>query len=175
MEHTEEYKSDRLVELGYVAGVVGVTGWLKVHSHTEPRDNIFSYAAWNLVRQGGSAQPYEVAETRIQGKSLQAKLRGVEDRDQAADLLGCTIAVQRHELPQTEVGVYYWTDLEGLTVVNTAGVLLGKVDRLIPTGAHDVLVVRGDEERLIPFVLDQVVKSVELEQRRIVVAWESDY
>jgi 16S rRNA processing protein RimM len=175
MEHTEEYKSDRLVELGHVAGVLGVKGWLRVHSYTEPRDNIFHYTTWELVRKDRSAQSYSVEEVGKQGKALHVKLSGVEDRDQAAELLNCVIAVDRHQLPPAEVGVYYWTDLEGLTVVNTAGALLGTVERLIPTGAHDVLVVKGDEQHLIPFVMEQVVKSVELEQQRIVVAWESDY
>lgn len=175
MEHTEEYKSNRLVELGYLAGVVGVKGWLRVHSYTEPRDNIFQYTTWNLVRADRAPQDCSIEEFRSQGKALQVKLHGIDDRDAAAELLQCVIAVRRDQLPQAEVGVYYWTDLEGLTVINTAGAVLGKVDRLISTGAHDVLVVKGDEERLVPFVLDQVVKSVELDQQRIVVAWESDY
>lgn len=175
MEHTEEYQSDRLVELGHVAGVLGVKGWLRVHSYTDPRDNIFDYTTWNLVGDDRSTKPYSVEDSRRQGKALVVKLKGVEDRDQASALLNSVIAVQRHELPQVEAGVYYWTDLEGLTVVNTAGAVLGKVARLIPTGAHDVMVVEGDEERLIPFVSEEVVKSVELEQQRIVVAWDSDY
>ena len=35
------------------------------------------------------------------------------------------------------------------------GESLGTVDHLIETGANDVLVVKGDRERLIPFVLNR--------------------
>jgi 16S rRNA processing protein RimM len=52
------------------------------------------------------------------------------------------------------------------------------------TGANDVLVVRGDtkqgnkhgeSERLIPFVLDLFVKSVDLENKTIHVDWDADF
>jgi len=172
---TEENKSDRLIELGHVAGVLGVQGWVKIHSYTDPRDNILNYTAWNLVSPDQSLQPYVLEAGRTQGKTLVAKLQGIENRDQAVLLLNQVITIQRNELPEANPGEYYWSDLEGLTVVNTTGVVFGTVTKLIATGANDVLVVQGDEERLIPFVPEQVIKSVELDEGRIIVAWDSDY
>jgi 16S rRNA processing protein RimM len=49
------------------------------------------------------------------------------------------------------------------------------VDHLLETGANDVLVVRGDRERLIPFVQGQVVTLVDLEKRVIRVDWDPDF
>ena len=172
---TEENKSERLIELGYVAGVMGVQGWVKVHSYTEPRENILDYPAWNLGDGSETSEEYLLEAGRTQGKSLVAKLTGVDDRDEATALIRRIIRVKRCQLPELEPGQYYWSDLEGLTVVNTAGGRLGTVTKLIATGANDVLVVQGDGELLIPFVLEQVVKSVELDEGRIVVAWDSDY
>jgi 16S rRNA processing protein RimM len=172
---TEESKSDRLIKLGHVAGVLGVQGWVKIHSYTDPRDNILNYASWNLVSPDQSSQAYVLEEGRTQGKTLVAKLKGIEDRDDAVLLLDQVITVQRGQLPEANPGEYYWSDLEGLTVVNTAGAVFGTVTKLIATGANDVLVVQGDEERLIPFVPEQVIKSVELDEGRIIVAWDSDY
>ncbi len=172
---TEENKGDRLIELGHVAGVLGLQGWLKIHSYTDPRDNILNYVSWNLVSPDQSSAEYVLEAGRTQGKTLVAKLNSVDDRDQAAVLVGQVITVQRRQLPAVTPGEYYWSDLEGLTVVNTAGAVFGTVKKLIATGANDVLVVQGDEERLIPFVPEQVIKSVELDEGRIIVAWESDY
>ena len=66
-------------------------------------------------------------------------------------------------------------DLQGLKVVTIKGELLGTVDHLIETGANDVLVVRGERERLIPFVLDQVIVNVDLDKREIQVDWDKDF
>jgi 16S rRNA processing protein RimM len=126
--------------------------------------------AWRLV---------DVVQGKRQGKTVVAQLKGVENRDQAATLMGCDIAVTRADLPPLKAGEYYWTDLIGATVVDDKGVSLGLVDRLFETGANDVMVVRGaghpGSEILIPWVLPSVITQVDLQQRRITVDWDSDY
>ena len=104
------------------------------------------------------------------------KLEGCNDRNQAEALVGAKIAVYRNQLPQLEgPGHFYWADLKGLQVVNTAGVELGVVDYLLETGANDVLVVKGDQERLIPYLWKQVVQDVDLSAKRILVDWDADF
>jgi len=50
------------------------------------------------------------------------------------------------------------------------------VSHLFATGANDVLVVRdGERERMIPFVLEQFVKEVDLDSGRIVVDWDPEF
>ena len=53
-------------------------------------------------------------------------------------------------------------------------VVLGRVERLLETGANDVLVVRGERERLIPWVPDEVVLQVDADAGHIVVDWHPD-
>ena len=118
---------------------------------------------------------YKVLSGRIHGKGLVARLEGVDDRDTAHSLKGFDIAVNRDQLPKTTEGEYYWVDLEGLDVRTIEGVALGKVDYLFETGANDVLVVKGDRERLVPYISDQVIKSVDLQKALIVVDWDPDF
>jgi len=78
-------------------------------------------------------------------------------------------------MPEPAEGAYYWSDLEGLTVEEKRGNVLGTVAYLLDTGANDVLVVRhGDQEILIPFVTGQVVTDVDLVNGVIRVDWEWD-
>jgi 16S rRNA processing protein RimM len=82
-------------------------------------------------------------------------------------------------LPAAKPGEFYWLDLIGLQVINQQGVELGVVDHLMETGANDVLVVRdkkqANKEQLVPFVIDKFVKSVDLENKTILVDWDADF
>jgi 16S rRNA processing protein RimM len=163
-----------LVVVGRVAGLYGVKGWFKVISYTEPRRNILDYQPWHL-EQAGVIEPAGSVTGQIKGKSLVAHLAGIEDRDAAAGLVGATILVNRDLFVQTEKDEYYWRDLEGLQVVNVEGVSLGVVESLLETGANDVLIVQGERRRLIPFVVDDIVKRVDLDAAKIIVDWEPEF
>ncbi len=159
--------------LGRIAGLYGVQGWVKVHSYTDPRDAVLEHAEWLLDREG-AWQACELVEGKRHGKGIIAKLAGVDDRDAAAEYVGIDIGVPREQLPETEPGEYYWTDLEGLRVVHKDGRELGTVAYLLETGANDVLVTEGERERLIPFVMGRVVLDVDLDDGVITVDWEWD-
>jgi 16S rRNA processing protein RimM len=163
----------KLVTLGRITGVYGVKGWVKVRSHTEPRENIVGFDVWT-VRRRGMDSTMEVEEGRAHGAGVVAKLRGVEDRDAARALIGADIAVERAALPDCKAGEYYWADLEGLEVVTPAGNRVGIVDHLIATPAHDVLVLAGSPQRMIPFVTGEVIRTVDLAAGRIVASWPPD-
>ena len=77
-------------------------------------------------------------------------------------------------MPATADGEYYWSDLEGLQVVRKDGKLLGQVAHLLETGANDVLVIRGDQEVLIPYIEGEVIEDVDLAAGVIRVNWEWD-
>jgi 16S rRNA processing protein RimM len=98
------------------------------------------------------------------------------------------ITVPSSELPSLPEGEYYWSELEGLLVYSVSSelkeskpVLLGKVSHLIETGSNDVLVVKkckdslDGNERLIPYLQDQVVKLVDLHKGIIEVDWDPDF
>jgi 16S rRNA processing protein RimM len=70
---------------------------------------------------------------------------------------------------------YYWADLLGMEVVNCSGVWLGRVVGLLSTGANDVLRIQGDQERLIPFLLNDVVREIDLKDKTMRVDWEPDF
>lgn len=166
--------NEERVVLGRIEGLFGVKGWVKVFSYTEPRHNIAAYTQWDLQHDAGRmSATVEACEAR--GKGIVAKLLGVDDRDVAALWVGAEISVLRETLPEPEPGRYYWADLEQLEVRTVSGVSLGRVHHLLATGANDVLVVRGERERLIPFVEGQAVKKVDLDQGVITVDWDPEF
>ncbi len=170
-----EGDGQRFVTLGRISAAHGIQGWVRVHSDTDPRENIIAYSPWCLIR-GGQHRTWKVNAGRVQGKAVVAKLAGCNDRDSAEALVGAEIAIPRSRLPAiTEPGEYYWTDLVGLTVHSVCGVELGRVERLFETGSNDVMVVQGDRERLIPYIWQQVVRVVDLDAGVMQVDWDPDF
>ena len=162
------------IMIGRISGLYGVRGWVKIFSHTRPIKNILNYSPWQLGKNG-QWQTISISEGRVQGKGIIAHLESIDSREQAASLLGAEIAVDRQQLPQPAKDEYYWADLIGLTVINREGITLGQVDHLLETGANDVLVLKGERERLIPFLPKQVILEVDLAQSVLRVDWGADF
>lgn len=163
---------ERFLIVGRITRLYGVRGWVRVFSETVPRDNILGYSPWRL---GPDRQERKVAEARPHGQGLVARLEGCQDRDQAAVWVGQTIAVARAQLPPPRPDEFYWADLEGLRVETREGRSLGEVERLFATAGNDVLVVRGERERLIPFLWETVVREVDFARACIQVDWDPDF
>ena len=159
--------------MGRILAPHGVRGWLRVQPQTEAIEGLLSYPAWWLDC-GGEWREHRLMEGRVHGAGLVVRLEEFGDRDAAASIAGSRVAVPRSALPPTPEGEYYWCDLVGMTVVNLQGEVLGQVAEIFATGANDVLVVRGERERLIPFI-DSVIDRVEPEHSRVRVDWHSDY
>jgi len=165
----------QLVGLGRVTGAHGLQGWLKVHSDTSPRENILSYDRL-LLNTGDGWRQWKLNAGRRQGKQVVLKLKGCNDRNQAETLLGAQIAIERSQLMDlAEPGEFYWTDLQGMAVETLEGQRLGSLDHLFETGANDVMVVRGERERLIPFLWGQVVQDVDRDAGVIRVDWDPEF
>lgn len=165
------------ITLGKISGVFGVKGWIKVYSHTDPREGIVKYSPWYL-KQRGEWVKIKVKAGHKQSKTIVAQLEGVNDRNQAESLIGLEIAVKTEQLPKLPKGQYYWSELEGLHVSTIDGIEIGVVDYVFATGANDVLVVKKSEdggECLIPYINDDVVKEVDIAASTMIVDWDPEF
>lgn len=165
--------------IGRIVGVYGIKGWVRIHSYTEPEENLLGYNDCSIGREG-SWKPVSFDAGKHHGKGIIAHIEGLDDRSGAEALKGSEISIPAGALPELEQGEFYWRELEGLAVYSQ-GSLLGCVAHLLETGANDVLVVRSCEgsidqrERLIPWLRDSVVRSVDLGAQRIEVDWDLEF
>lgn len=165
-----------IVVLGKIADPYGIRGWVKLHAFGDDPMAWAEMPVWWLSRDGEGWRETKLEGFRVHGDGLVALFEGVADRSAAEAMKGLLVGAPRTALPATDEDEYYWGDLIGLEVVNTAGESLGRVESLIETGANDVLsVAAGDgTKRLLPFVA-AVVLAVEKEIGRIRVEWGSDW
>ena len=165
---------------GRLTSVYGIKGWVKVYSHTQPRENLLSYSPWWVKTPDGGWTQLNIDQHRDTSKGLLVHIEGIDDRDEARLQCQRDIYIEKADMPALPNGEFYWHQLLGLSVKTTAGCELGKVTDLLETGANDVLVVQGEadsidqRERLIPYI-DAVVLNVDIEAAVIEVDWDIDF
>lgn len=163
-----------MIVVGKFGAVHGVKGYIRVHSFTDPKENIVEYLPWQVQTTKNKAwSPIDISHTQWQGDQLVVQIRGINDRDEAKRYTNLTIGVDRDQLPviDSEEEAFYWSDLIGLQVVDQNKAILGTVDGYFETGANDVMVVKGEQEHLIPYI-DDVIQTVDLVAKTITVNWE---
>lgn len=153
--------------VGSIAGAFGVRGEVRLKSFCAIPEDIATYGA--LYTEDGS-RSFTVQLTRPVAGGLGAKLGGVTSKEAADALRGTELFVDRDRLPSLPDDEFYHTDLIGLEVRDTGGVLLGTVRAVHNHGAGDLLEVYGPGRKsalLLPFTR-AVVPTVDLAARRIV-------
>lgn len=171
----------RIEVVGKLGSTYGIRGWLRIYSSTEYAESIFDYQPW-FLKIKGQWQSTELESWRYHNNDLIVKLKNVDDRETAQTLANIEIGVDLAVFPKLDEGDYYWHDLIGCQVVNLDGYQMGQVSEMMETGSNDVLVVRatgkdafGKQERLIPFLYEQVVKRVDLNTKTILVDWDAGF
>ncbi|CAN5762673.1 MAG: ribosome maturation factor RimM [Rubrobacter sp.] len=159
-----EELSDPVV-IGVVVAPHGVRGTLRVRA----------LGAGKHLRKGKEPVVVgvrrRISAVRQTPKGFLLDLEGIESRAGARSLKGQEIVLDRAELDAPEEGEFYVADLVGLTAVDDAGEIVGTVDDTFETAAHEVLVVREEEDRqelYLPFTLEHV-PEVDLEAGRILI------
>ena len=165
---------EEVVVMGKVLVPYGVNGWVKVYSFTEKLESFLTFKKLFLSKDQTNWLEIKVKEIKVHGKTIIANFSEIADRTQAESYEGYLIGVPKDYLPQLGEDQYYWNDLIGFEVLNLQNVSFGIVDTYIETGANDVIVVKGDKERLIPYTPTTVLK-VDTIKDKIIVDWDESF
>jgi len=155
--------------LGRVLGAHGLRGEILIETFAHPPENIVAYGT--LTDRDGLRR-FALQVVRVTPKGLVARLAGINDRDAALALKGVEFFIDRDQLPATGEGEFYHADLLGLAVIDAAAAVIGTVVGVHNFGAGDLLEIRLTTGRseLVPFS-ERFVGEVDLERRRLLVAW----
>ena len=167
--HSDEKK----LLVGKINGFFGVQGWVKIFSYTEPRKNILEYQPWYFI-DDGTYKAIEMTTGHEQSKTIVAHVKGIDSKDQAVQLIGKSLYIDKDQLPQLDDNEHYWHELVGFRVINKDGIDLGVVNYLVDTGSNNVLVIKGDKEHWIPYI-DPYLVSIDKQNRFISVDWDENF
>jgi 16S rRNA processing protein RimM len=156
-----------LLLIGKIVGVHGVRGNVKVISYAETQDVFETDRPFLVLDTRGISRMLTVDWVKPYKQGLLMALQDIHDRQGAEEILQAEIYIRKSDLPVLEADTYYWFDLIGLSVFETNGNRLGRIESVIPTGSNDVYVVKDKDrgaayEVLIPGIAS-VVRTVDLE------------
>lgn len=158
----------RYLAVGRVSRAHGIKGEVSMEIMTDFPER-FETAEWFYIGDEQEAAPYRLESYRWHQQKLLLTFAGVATRTEAEQLTGQFVQIPIEEAMPLEEGDFYLFQLIDLEVVTTTQEILGHVTDILETGANDVFVVQNDaQEMLLPDIPD-VVKSIDLEQKQIVV------
>lgn len=168
--------AEELIKVGEITGAFGIKGWCICQSLTEPRDLLFSCSPWKLLKNGQVSRSVTPSNHRPHKKHFVVELAELQDRTQALIWQHSEIFIRKSQLPKLQDNEYYLQDIIGFTVINNHQLTLGTVSHFLATGAHEVMVVKtNQQELLIPFVRNNIIKTIDYKQQQIIVDWEPEY
>ncbi|MDR1603889.1 MAG: ribosome maturation factor RimM [Gracilibacteraceae bacterium] len=152
--------------VGEVLKPRGLSGELKVYPLTDdPRR--FQALDEVILRRGGTEGVWPVRRVRLDGgKTVGLTLAGIESAEAAGRFRGFEVRIRRDEAAPLPAGRWYYYELEGMDVFDR-GVWLGKLERILATGANDVYIVRGEAGEVCVPALKTVVRRVDVPGRRM--------
>lgn len=160
------------ITIAKIGAPFGVRGWLKVQAFTEHVESAVEYQPWLIEGTDGLFTPLPVEKVECSNGRLLVKIVNIDTPEEARSYTGKLLSMPREKLPVLKQDEYYWSDLEGLAVINHHGETLGTVSYVLETGANDVLVLQGKKSIAVPYLPGRVVKKVSLDQREIHVEWD---
>ncbi|XRX42955.1 MAG: ribosome maturation factor RimM [Buchnera aphidicola (Tetraneura sorini)] len=170
-------KNKSLLKIGKIKSAYGILGWMKIHSFTENKKNIFNYQPWYIEKK---FDLLNLETWKKNKKNFLIKIKEINNRSEAEKIVNQYIMIEEKVLlPFSKKKEYYWKDIIKCQVFDLNLTFLGIVVKIIETGNYDVLVVNSLKENnnkkkteiLIPFIEKKIIKDVNIQKKKILVNW----
>jgi len=164
-DHSDE------VLIGRIVGAHGIRGDVKVKPESDVFERQIKAVSKVTLYRGVRKENLEIERVKPYKELYLVKFKGINDRTAAEERIGGELWIGKDEQVPLEEGEYYYSQLEGLRVVDESGREIGKVKAVFEQPASHILQVETEsgKEILVPFI-SQFVKEVDLEGKRIVVS-----
>ncbi|WP_298964005.1 ribosome maturation factor RimM [uncultured Roseibium sp.] len=164
---------DQKILLAKIGAAHGIRGEVRVKPFG---DDPLSFTDYGVLTTKDGKRSFEVKNARVQKTVVITSFKGVTDRNQAEELNGVELYVDRDQLPETDDDEFYYSDLNGSTVLDQDGEVLGKIVAVQDFGAGDLLEIRPKRGRTfyVPFTRE-FVPEIDLANDRVRVDLPEDY
>ena len=158
----------------------GLKGEFFLNSFCHPKDNILEYSKFYI--QDNKIPDFKIEYIKKINSKFCAKVKNINDIDNIKNLTNLKIYVDKQELPKLKNKEAYWFELTNMEVIDKdSGDILGIVSSLNNYGAQDCLEVKPTDysvdksKRLIPYIKDEFIESIERDKNIIYVNWDKTF
>lgn len=158
------------LELGYVSGVFGVRGEVRLFLHNRESDLLSRPRMVTLVSPKGELRSVELRARPGAGKRIIGRITGLSERSAVEPLVDWRIRIGSNELPELDDDEFYVHQVLGAQVI-VGDDVVGEVKTVHESGPHTVFEVRltGGGTGYVP-ALETHLLELDLENRRLIVA-----
>jgi len=152
------------VTIGQILAPWGVKGKLKVRIVTDFPQRFAPSSKIYINRQ-----PMTIDSAEWHKGKVIIKLNQIDTIEAAQRLRGQPIEIHHSQVHPLPEGQYYHFQLIGLEVWTTQGELLGNITEVLAAESNDNYVVSGAKGEILIPAIEDVVKSIDLDSRRITI------
>ncbi len=155
--------------MGKVIRPHGFRGVLRIRSFARSEASFLDAGTVFLRSVSGEVHEYTVTSVKPHKNISLMELVGINSADEAEVCRGADFLIWK-EASTGEEDAYFWYELLGLKVCLDTGEYIGSIFQIVPTGSHDIYVVKkGDKEIFIP-AIHEIVKEIDLENRKMIIS-----
>ena len=157
------------LEVGKIINTHGLRGDVKIVTWTDYPEDFEEIDKVYIKRKTGD-EVLTISNVKYQKNNIIVKFKEIADINEAEKYKNLVVWADRDDLPELPEGAHYIADLIGLDVVDEGGNEIGKLVDVFNTGANDIYDVKrnGKKNLLLP-VIDEVVKDIDLDAKKITV------
>ena len=172
-------KKSKLICIGSIGKPRGLKGEFFLNSYCSPQENILNYS--DFLIEDSQISDFKITYVRKINKKFYAKIHSIDNIDDIKNYTNSKLFINSEDLPKL-TDENYWHELIGMQVEDlNSNDILGMVDTLNNFGANDCLVIKptknsiDNKERLIPFIKETFIKSINQNKKIIKVDWQKEY
>ena len=160
---------ENLLEIGKIVNTHGLRGEVKVVPWTDSPDDFYD-VSYAYIKNKNEYKKLTIDGVKFQKNNVIVKFKEYNDINEILPFKNAVLYADRNDLGELPEGVYYIVDLIGLKVYTEDDEYIGEIADVFNAGASDIYDVKreGKKNLLLP-VIDEVVKSVDIENGRVTV------
>jgi len=158
----------------------GLNGEFFINSFCDPKENLLKYS--NFYIQDDLIKNFEIEYIKKINLKMYAKIFGINDIDSIKSFTNLEIFINKNNLPELNEKEAYWYELIGMQVIDVKTKdILGIVENLNNYGSSDCLELAptglsiDNKKRLIPFISDKFISSINRKKSIIFVNWDKSF
>lgn len=156
--------NENLLKAGKIVNTHSLRGEVRIFPYCDDADFLCEFDVLYI-----NGEPKDVVSARVHKGQALIKFDGVNDINMAEALVGSIVFIDKDDI-ELEEGRYFIEDLKGCSVFDIdSGECYGKVTNVIQTGANDVFEVSLDGKTVLVPKIDDVVKEIDVDEKRIVI------